>query len=168
MLYERKQPPLWRQFLKTFEQTLQNTINWIPLAMKTSRHVIFSARSRYNKDQGSWIRNSWPKWFQLFNYTLKPSVVHSKLAQILSLQQSSQESFDVLTALFVKSISLRIHCRVIGWLVLEFSNVRSFRGTAVAKWLRCCATIRKVAGSIPAGVSGFFIVIIWTWGRLSL
>ena len=29
-------------------------------------------------------------------------------------------------------------------------------GTAVAKW---CATNRKVAGSIPAGVSGFFIGI---------
>jgi len=32
-------------------------------------------------------------------------------------------------------------------------------GTAVAQWLRCCATNRKVAGSIPAGVSGFFIYI---------
>ena len=32
-------------------------------------------------------------------------------------------------------------------------------GTAVAQWLRWCATNRKVAGSIPAGVSGFFIVI---------
>ena len=31
------------------------------------------------------------------------------------------------------------------------------RGTAVAQWLRCCATNRKVAGSIPAGVSGYFI-----------
>ena len=31
--------------------------------------------------------------------------------------------------------------------------------TAVAEWLRCCATNRKVAGSIPAGVSGFFIDI---------
>ena len=29
--------------------------------------------------------------------------------------------------------------------------------TAVAQRLRCCATNRKVAGSIPAGVSGFFI-----------
>ena len=28
-------------------------------------------------------------------------------------------------------------------------------GTAVAQWLRCCATNRKVAGSIPA-VGGFF------------
>jgi len=30
------------------------------------------------------------------------------------------------------------------------------RGTAVAQWLRYCATNRKVAGSIPAGVSEFF------------
>ena len=32
-------------------------------------------------------------------------------------------------------------------------------GTAVAQWLRCCATNRKVAGSIPDGVIGFFIDI---------
>jgi len=32
-------------------------------------------------------------------------------------------------------------------------------GTAVAQWLWCCATNRKVAGSIPAGVSEFFIYI---------
>ena len=28
-------------------------------------------------------------------------------------------------------------------------------GTAVAQWLRCCATNRKVAGSIPDGVGIF-------------
>ena len=33
----------------------------------------------------------------------------------------------------------------------------SFWGTAVAQWLMCCATNRKVAGSIPDGVSGNFI-----------
>ena len=32
-------------------------------------------------------------------------------------------------------------------------------GTAVAQWLRCCATNRKVTGSISASVSGFFIDI---------
>ena len=29
----------------------------------------------------------------------------------------------------------------------------------MVQWLRCCATNLKVAGSIPAGVSGFFIGI---------
>ena len=29
-------------------------------------------------------------------------------------------------------------------------------GTAVARWLRCCATNRNVAGSIPDGVTGIF------------
>ena len=33
-------------------------------------------------------------------------------------------------------------------------------GTLVAQLLRCCATNRKVSGSIPAGVSGFLIDII--------
>ena len=32
-------------------------------------------------------------------------------------------------------------------------------GTAVAQWLRCCATNRQVVGSIAASVSGFFIDI---------
>ena len=31
--------------------------------------------------------------------------------------------------------------------------------TAAAQWLSCCATNRKVAGSIPASVIGFFIDI---------
>jgi len=38
-------------------------------------------------------------------------------------------------------------------------NSMSYRKRGVAQWLRRCATNRKVAGSIPAGVSGFFIDI---------
>ena len=30
------------------------------------------------------------------------------------------------------------------------------KGTAVTQWLRCCATTRKFAGSIPDGVIGIF------------
>ena len=32
----------------------------------------------------------------------------------------------------------------------------SVKDSAVAQWLRCCATNRKVAGSIPDGVIGIF------------
>jgi len=40
-----------------------------------------------------------------------------------------------------------------------FAFLLKQKGTAVAQWLRCCATNRKIASSIPAGVSGFFIDI---------
>jgi len=47
--------------------------------------------------------------------------------------------------------------------LIPFSGKIAFnvdnQGTAVTQWLRCCATNRKVAGSIPASVSGFFIDI---------
>jgi len=42
---------------------------------------------------------------------------------------------------------------------MYFAPLHSFVGTAVAQQLRCYATNRKVASSIPAGVSGFFIDI---------
>ena len=54
------------------------------------------------------------------------------------------------------------------------NSTNLYRGTAVAQWLRCCATNRKVAGSIPAGVSGIFHwhkilpIALWPWGWLSL
>jgi len=44
-------------------------------------------------------------------------------------------------------------------IIFVFFTLFNGRGTAVAEGLRCCATNRKVAGSIPAGVSGFLIDI---------
>ena len=35
---------------------------------------------------------------------------------------------------------------------LKLNGTHQLLGTAVAQWLRCCATNRKVAGSIPDGV----------------
>ena len=43
------------------------------------------------------------------------------------------------------------------WIISERTRISG--GTVVAQWLRCCATNRKVAGSIPGCVSGFFIDI---------
>ena len=44
------------------------------------------------------------------------------------------------------------------WTIFNQSTCH-LTGTAVAQWLRCCATNRKIAGSIPADVNGFFIYI---------
>jgi len=43
-------------------------------------------------------------------------------------------------------------------LIPTILSVKEDRGR-VAQWLRCCATNRKVAGSIPASVIAFFIHI---------
>jgi len=40
-----------------------------------------------------------------------------------------------------------------------------FLGTAVEQWLRCCDTSRKVAGTIPASVSGFSFDIKFFWSH---
>ena len=37
-----------------------------------------------------------------------------------------------------------------------FRGTENVMGTAVAQWLRRCATNRKVTGSIPDGVIGIF------------
>jgi len=49
--------------------------------------------------------------------------------------------------------------------VRYFSDWYCYRETAVAQWLRCCATNRKVAGSIPTSVSVFFIDIKSLWSH---
>ena len=61
------------------------------------------------------------------------------------------------------------------WLSWYFKITTSVTcGTAVAQWLRCCATNRKVAGSIPAAVIGIFHwhkilpIALSQSGRLSL
>jgi hypothetical protein len=61
----------------------------------------------------------------------------------------------ILLFLFMVLISL---VSVLNLLCFYISTFRSM-GTAAAQWLRCCAINRKVAGSIPASVSGFFIDI---------
>ena len=48
--------------------------------------------------------------------------------------------------------------KVTAYITALFSKTffRKTVGTAMAQWLRCCATNRKVAGSIPDGVIGIF------------
>jgi hypothetical protein len=48
------------------------------------------------------------------------------------------------------------HRPIGGYLPQIFNFYTAKMGTAVTQQLRCCATIRKVAGSIPDGVIGIF------------
>ena len=45
------------------------------------------------------------------------------------------------------------------FIMWHYSYVITQMGTAVAQWLRCCATNRKIVGSIPASIIGFFVDI---------
>jgi hypothetical protein len=38
-------------------------------------------------------------------------------------------------------------------------NIREKMGPGIAYWLRHCAASRKVSGSIPDGVTGFFSIV---------
>ena len=52
---------------------------------------------------------------------------------------------------YMDSRSLNLTIYTVIWLYITWGG-----GTAVAQWLRCCATNRKVAGPIPDGVIGIF------------
>ena len=46
---------------------------------------------------------------------------------------------------------------VVGCADVSYSTtLLAAKGTSIAQWLRCCATNRKVAGSILDGVIGIF------------
>ena len=64
--------------------------------------------------------------------------------------------FSIVIFLFLFLLFIHFYS---AWVPVRFHKSLSFyvgMGTAVAQWLRCYATNRKVAGSIPDGVIGIF------------
>jgi hypothetical protein len=66
--------------------------------------------------------------------------------RILSNEQRASSSYSAIT-------KVSFACIITGLINTLYMNSL---GTAVAQWLRYCATNRKVAGSIPDGVIGIF------------
>jgi len=73
-----------------------------------------------------------------------------------ALYHDIAESSDINKAWDPDWLQVSSYFRLRGQNQLDTQNSVGFiwmRGTAVAQWLRCCATNRKVAGTIPDGVS---------------
>jgi len=79
----------------------------------------------------------------------------------VSLLWTSQNSCRRLQILLVVLCLLSYVLRNMKKFLVEKKKmgITTYAGTAVAQWLRRCATNRKLAGSIPDGVNGIFIDI---------
>jgi hypothetical protein len=96
--------------------------------MKTSRHVIFSARLRYPniKDRETEIVDQYDLNYSVTTLSLQMETFSYLLIiwrRFCLYNRAVEKKLDILTALFVRSSSFRIHCRVTGWRYPEFSKV---------------------------------------------
>ena len=124
-------------------------------------NVRFTVISKYINCMGqspSWESTSFSAGQKIFvSYQTINYVIMFKTLRHLNLSRRMKFKFSRSNSLW---LILILYCHI--------------RWTAVAQWLRCCATNRKVAGSIPAGVIGIFHrhkifpIALWPWGRLSL
>jgi len=89
----------------------------------------------------------------LFSYKLKKSLMFDHTVILFAITLSSV--MLVLHGDYANSD--RLDCGIACWNSFEFYFSNIYLGTAVAQWLRCCTTNRKVAGWILDRVSGFFI-----------
>jgi len=70
--------------------------------------------------------------------------------QFIAFEKSTDVQDNVQPAVFIWGVD------EVFQLVLVLLEPVPRKGTAVERWLKCCATNRKVAGSIPADVIGIF------------
>ena len=99
--------------------------------------------------------------FQTWQSSSKRDAIHSLLLPIRAVvtvvkttcQYHSTQCLNVTLMLIHNLFSLITQFLTFQVILTE---VHSLEATAVAQWLRCCATNRKVAGSIPDGVTGIF------------
>jgi len=122
----------------------------IPTELRLIYSVLLSARSDTNGTAAYLQRIvECSQWYQrncgIFTaYCWVLAVIPTELRHIYSVLLSACSDTNGTAAYLQRTSSVKL------FVVHKFP---------VAQWLRCCATNRKVAGSIPADVSGFFIDI---------
>ena len=99
-------------------------------------------------------------WLKFHNNPTRISMFLERLTINLLVKKSSALRTGVLSTYSYNTKETVFHTAIHkisnGVLCCLLSLLATMRGTAVAQWLRCCATNRKVAGSISDGVSGIF------------
>ena len=164
---------------QTFGTALGTKRLKLPISEKTSPqwHHLYNLRTDFCADQ---VRSLLDWEHKIFHCTQlksediahiflnRPWMYHGNLTSFWMMYSACRVGPQKIIKLrFVNSkIPKKFRCNPSNSVRLAFckrSFVFSFdlrlTGTTVAQWLRCCATNRKVAGSIPDGVSGFFIDI---------
>ena len=99
-------------------------------------------------DTRSWYRYMWRKLWRRSQCQVL-ALTYTRLASSNNLYMRHNTC--------VSDHKLSSYCIVASY-ILHF-YIYIYMGIAVAQWLRCCATNRKIAGSIPAGVTGSFMAL---------
>jgi hypothetical protein len=80
---------------------------------------------------------------------------HRKTKVLTKIRNFSCHEYPFISVLYAQGKEHGVKTDVASRSIICYTLFRG-RQTTVAQWLRCCATNRKVAGSISAGVSGYF------------
>ena len=118
------------------------------------RHCVLGA--------GRWLQSvAWPWGKRHYGYSKRRLLLSQRHSSVTCQDMTRCRDHDFLflqTGRKARSIGVLWPCFWCPVRVITLAAPKEIMnwGTAVAQWLRCCATIRKVAGSIPDGVIGIF------------
>ena len=114
---------------------------WKRMCLETMQSWCRKGKPRKMWDSLSELRSSLCER-RLERTVLRPALLPVKTAQF--------------TEVFPSGMTSKSKIAQFNWECMGRFTLIHLMGTAVAQWLRCCATNRKVAGSIPGGVFGIF------------
>ena len=141
--------------------TDQGSHPWHLLALHHQYHLLSSTGQNQSADTKS-QDIIWQTETQGHYHSLKPEPIFLFLKTIRAWDQRPLIHNGTSKTLKHKEcqkvqITISPFIHILSQLFNYLQPLHTEMGTAVAQWLRCCATNQNVAGSIPACVSGFFI-----------